>query len=323
MNIKIGARIRNLRVQANITQEKLSNHLGVSVQAVSRWESEICYPDLELIPAIAKYFGVTTDYILCTEQETIQPLENKLKEEWRIAFYGGYTQKALDIINEALLAMPNNYEFIFMKAETLACFYLHSCHLTRITEGDKLLRSIFELINIINGECKIEAIRCKAMTLKLMLDTKLNNHNSFLKAVESLPDIENTKSNVLSEFYCWDKEKRLSFCKEHILKLMLSFSKTALRMAECDEVSKDEKIEIISNSISIIHLITGNNLCGEFEVYLEKFYNLLFELTGDCVYKSEIGTHIKKYDGLCDDWKYESAFLKGIKVTKQKRNSYY
>lgn len=61
--IKIGAQIYSLRKKNNITQEQLANKLGVTNQAVSKWEAGICCPDLPLIPEIADYFGVSTDYI--------------------------------------------------------------------------------------------------------------------------------------------------------------------------------------------------------------------------------------------------------------------
>ncbi len=47
-----------------MTQAELAERLGVSYQAVSRWENESSYPDIELLPAIAALFGVTVDYIL-------------------------------------------------------------------------------------------------------------------------------------------------------------------------------------------------------------------------------------------------------------------
>lgn len=53
--------ITELRRQKEITQETLANALGVSTQAVSKWETGNSMPDVTLIPKIAAYFGVTTD----------------------------------------------------------------------------------------------------------------------------------------------------------------------------------------------------------------------------------------------------------------------
>ncbi|MBQ7308627.1 MAG: helix-turn-helix transcriptional regulator [Clostridia bacterium] len=64
MKLEIGQTIRSLRTQNKVTQEELALHLGVTAQAISRWENESGYPDIELIPTIAAYFSVTTDTLL-------------------------------------------------------------------------------------------------------------------------------------------------------------------------------------------------------------------------------------------------------------------
>ena len=61
MTIELGNNIRSLRLRDGRTQEELASSLGVSPQAVSRWEKSICYPDMELVPSIANYFGVSID----------------------------------------------------------------------------------------------------------------------------------------------------------------------------------------------------------------------------------------------------------------------
>lgn len=64
MNLKIGEKIRQLRQRDGRKQEDLAVGLGVSPQAVSRWEANGGYPDMELIPAIANYFNIrSTSYL--------------------------------------------------------------------------------------------------------------------------------------------------------------------------------------------------------------------------------------------------------------------
>ena len=63
MILKIGETIKTLRHRDGRTQEHLATSLGVTFQAVSRWESGNGYPDMELIPAIANYFHVTIDQL--------------------------------------------------------------------------------------------------------------------------------------------------------------------------------------------------------------------------------------------------------------------
>ena len=62
--MNIADRIQNLRKVKGISQEELADKVGVSRQAVSKWESEQSIPDLDKVIIMSEYFSVTTDYIL-------------------------------------------------------------------------------------------------------------------------------------------------------------------------------------------------------------------------------------------------------------------
>lgn len=62
--IKLNEQIAFLRKQKGMTQEELANALGVTNQAVSKWESAQCCPDIQLLPAIAELFNVSVDELL-------------------------------------------------------------------------------------------------------------------------------------------------------------------------------------------------------------------------------------------------------------------
>ncbi len=64
MNLEIGSSIKGLRKKHGYTQEQLASYLDVTAQAISRWESGACYPDIEFLPKIAAFFGVSTDFLL-------------------------------------------------------------------------------------------------------------------------------------------------------------------------------------------------------------------------------------------------------------------
>ncbi|MBQ9995300.1 MAG: helix-turn-helix transcriptional regulator, partial [Clostridia bacterium] len=64
MNVYIGENVRRLRGERGLTQEELADFLGVTFQAVSKWERGLAYPDVETIPVIANYFGVTIDELM-------------------------------------------------------------------------------------------------------------------------------------------------------------------------------------------------------------------------------------------------------------------
>lgn len=62
--MNLAERIQTLRKAKGVSQEELANRIGVSRQAVSKWESEQSLPDIEKIILLSEYFNVTTDYLL-------------------------------------------------------------------------------------------------------------------------------------------------------------------------------------------------------------------------------------------------------------------
>jgi len=60
----IGRRINEYRRQRNITQEQLAETMGVTSQAVSKWENDISCPDISVLPQLADYFGVSLDLLI-------------------------------------------------------------------------------------------------------------------------------------------------------------------------------------------------------------------------------------------------------------------
>lgn len=83
MNLNFAENFKKLRRGKDITQEKIAEELGVSGQAVSRWELGICYPDLELLPSIANYFCVTIDALLSNDKDS----REKERERFDESFY--------------------------------------------------------------------------------------------------------------------------------------------------------------------------------------------------------------------------------------------
>lgn len=61
MELKLGNTIKRLRTEKGIIQEELAEYLGVSFQAVSKWETNTKMPDITLLPKIAVFFGVRID----------------------------------------------------------------------------------------------------------------------------------------------------------------------------------------------------------------------------------------------------------------------
>ena len=76
----LGRRIARLRLARTATQERLAKELNVSPQAVSKWENDINYPDISLLPDLARFLGVSVDELLsgasASTQESVAAQES-------------------------------------------------------------------------------------------------------------------------------------------------------------------------------------------------------------------------------------------------------
>lgn len=76
----LSSQIRKLRVSHGITQVELAKTLGVTKQSVSNWENDNIQPSIDMLIRLAKFFGVTTDYMLgleCKKTLDITSLSDK------------------------------------------------------------------------------------------------------------------------------------------------------------------------------------------------------------------------------------------------------
>ena len=81
----IGRTIKELRQKRGITQVEFSEALRVCVQTVSRWENGVNAPDLSMLPQLAVYFKVTTDYLLGLERNDTMAKLIKTTETFEMA----------------------------------------------------------------------------------------------------------------------------------------------------------------------------------------------------------------------------------------------
>lgn len=72
MNETLGTRIAQKRKELGFTQEELAEKVGVSAQAVSKWENDISCPDISLLPNLAKVLDMTTDELLTGKSDEVK-----------------------------------------------------------------------------------------------------------------------------------------------------------------------------------------------------------------------------------------------------------
>lgn len=83
--MNIGNQIKTFRLEKKVKQEELAEYLGVSTQAVSKWETGASTPDISLLPGIATYFGVSIDELFSLPEESqYERIENMFFHERRI-----------------------------------------------------------------------------------------------------------------------------------------------------------------------------------------------------------------------------------------------
>ena len=123
MKITIGSKIRELRRRDSRTQEELASVLGVTAQAVSRWESGGSYPDMEIVPAIANFFGVSIDELFGYHGEReakVDALLAKVDELDIQNMRDDVTMdECIDLLREGLAEFPGNEKIMHRLAVML------------------------------------------------------------------------------------------------------------------------------------------------------------------------------------------------------------
>lgn len=184
MEIKMGEKIKALRKQKNISQEVLAQVLGVSFQAVSKWETGTCMPEVTLIPAIAGFFEVSTDELfdfnLIEQEEKVMDIVGKaanLRDE--------HPAEAEEILRQGLKQFPGN--------EILLNNLLYTMRAPeRNEEVVTLCKSILEVTKI--DECKYDVLRILAETYHAM------GYQALVKpTLEQIPEIYFTKLELMAD----------------------------------------------------------------------------------------------------------------------------
>ena len=256
MNIKIGAIIKKLRTENSITQDTLATAIGVTPQAISRWESEGGYPDIELLPALADFFSVSTDELLGYKlSEREEELANIKKELRRLAEVGTHQEK-LSFARDALVKFPNDSKIKVYLASCLSDEWSNTHEKSLIRESETLCLSVID-------DCHDEDIRYEAIFTLSSIYTELGETEKVRNTLEMLSPMKYCRETTLAcgigdgntEFYIQDEIDKLTDC------LGLSIHHLVLHEDLPDDPSTwDKKIEMLTISNRLYKMIYGDNL---------------------------------------------------------------
>lgn len=227
MNIKLGEKIRALRKQRNISQEVLAQYLGVSFQAVSKWENGDCLPDVTMIPAIAIFFEVSTDELFDFNRlETEQRIQNAC---WEIAcIRNDEPEKAERMLRELLKQYPGN--------EIILNNLLYTMRAPeRCEEVVTLCKSILEVVK--EDDVKYDVLRILAETYHDMGQQELVK-----PTLEQIPEIYFSKlelaANLLDGRDALDAAgKHAGICRNDLLDMLSRLSELYRQLGEKEKAS--------------------------------------------------------------------------------------
>jgi len=324
MQLNLGTRIRELRRRNGITQEVLAEALGVTSQAVSRWEATGSYPDMEIIPAIANYFSVSIDelfgYDNNRETKINQILENV--DSYGIKGRGddNWVDECIFMLREGLAEFPKNERLLIALADALleAGWRSHKEWLCYDDEGfiqrdyDKHSKSEYwlEAIKICEhlvGNASDSAIVTKAVIILVTLYRNLGENNKAENYAKMMPTLDNCQEILLAS--AMDGKQQAHFVGAFLLKTAEAFSEQLIYglMANRNHYNSDMPIEKVKGTIALFSLICDDGNMGPYHSCIIKLYLYLSRLQWERGYRDdafasldEALKHAKRFEALCD-----------------------
>lgn len=317
--MQIGTVIKKARLEKKITQEELAITLGVTTQAVSRWETGVSYPDITLIPSIANYLDVTSDELLGIKlEERKKNIDNilnenqKLKEEYNLE--GG-----LKLLKESLRKYPNDERLLSALSK---CYW------------DLMMKTISENQYEYRQELKKQIVECCLKILEVARDVNIieqakillihtyprmgeEGKQKALEIVKTLPCIEYSKelrlTNVLD-----GEEKKKQLQANMLIGLEIIYRHFGYRIDYFFD-SIEEKINIFKKNIEVIKLLIGDNLydynieCSSITFVIAELYASIKDKENTLKYLNKSIEYATKFCEIPLEGEYDSYWLKGFK----------
>lgn len=312
--MNIGLKIKKLRLENEITQERLADYLNISFQAISKWENSTSFPDINLLKPISNFFGVSIDYLLDNENRKEEEFVSNLLDEYKKLNNKGNVVDAIELMRSGLNEYPKNYTLMSKLVQSL----ISITKSTHEHDMQKNAKEALKLCKIIIEDSNDYGLIDSAIRSTFYAHIDLKEHEKAIEIANKRPSIWHSKEILINSAYRGD-EANLSLQKLAVqlmdLLSMYTFSLTYKRNG-ADRYSIEEKIRITKTSISVIEsiLYDGNYLF--YSTRLRRHYTFLgifYAVAGNvdemykCLEKSKkLAIY---YDSLDTDEKYTSVIM--------------
>ncbi len=249
MKLMLGDNLKQLRREQNLTQEQLASLLGVSYQSVSRWENNLCYPDIELLPVIADFFKITVDKLLGINEQLEKQTVEACLAEFQHAISRGDVQECIRIAREGVAKYPNNYVLLNKLMYALFIAGDDSGNIPDWKENmQKYDKEITSLGERIMKYCPDQEIRLEA-TARLAFNHCEMGRKEIGRAIyETLPSIHSCREGNI--WWALKDEEKLPFLRSS-LKSSYSLFHDALYTLVVQRLLPDEELLPIYEKILV------------------------------------------------------------------------
>lgn len=254
MKLKIGENIKFLRKTNDITQEGLAEILGVSTQSVSRWELGICYPDMELLPAIATIFKVSVDSLLGVDDATEREEINSYLERFQLEISRGNIEECIKIAREGVAEFPNSYELLNKLMYALFVSGDDTGNIPNWKENmENYDAEILALGERIMKNCPDQDIRLEA-TARLAFEHIEMGRREIGRAIyETLPSQKYCRENQI--WWGLEEDEKLGFLRRKISKDFSSLSSAMRHLASSGKLSDEESVAVLEKALAVADII--------------------------------------------------------------------
>ena len=304
MQLNLGAKIRELRHRDGRTQEAIAEALGVTSQAVSRWESGGSYPDMEIMPSIANYFGVTIDELFGYHNGRERKINEIIKkiDAFEIQTDGndGWVDECLTILREGLAEFPNNERLMITLAETLweAGWRRHKEWIYYDSEGfiqysyDKQRKNEYwseteKICKRLVDDAKDNTIFTRAIAILVPLYRTFGEYEKAVFYANKMPELCRCREFLLADGT--DGKESAKYIGEFLLKSAKEFSEQLVfgLIANIHNYDSDMPIEKVKGAISIFYLICDDGNMGKYHGMLIKLYLYISRLQWERGYQDD------------------------------------